>query len=169
MSAPRPLLARQGSLGYQVNHLARLLEHRLRDRIAPLGVLPGQFAQMLTLYEADGLTQAELCDRVQVEQPTMANTLARMERDGLITREPDPGDRRRALVWLTPRARDIEDELVAAARATNAEATRGLPERDVVTFLTTLAMVIANLDATGIGATRANATRTTSHETEPSR
>jgi DNA-directed RNA polymerase specialized sigma24 family protein len=77
MSAPRPLLARQDSLGYQVNHLARLLEHRLRDRIAPLGVLPGQFAQMLTLYEADGLTQAELCDRVQVEQPTMANTLAR--------------------------------------------------------------------------------------------
>jgi DNA-binding MarR family transcriptional regulator len=88
----------------------------------------------------------------------MANTLARMERDGLITREPDPGDRRRALVWLPPRARDIEDELVAAARATNAEATRGLPERDVATFLTTLATVITNLDPAGNGATRANAT-----------
>ncbi|MFD1532387.1 winged helix DNA-binding protein [Pseudonocardia aurantiaca] len=34
----------------------------------------------------------------------MASTLARMERDGLVERVPDPHDRRRSLVHLTPRA-----------------------------------------------------------------
>ena len=141
--------AREASLGYQVNLLARLLAQALRERIEPLGVVPGQFAQLLALYEQDGLTQAELCGRVQIEQPTMANTLARMQRDGLIERVPDPGDGRRSLVMLTPRARELQDQLVDAARVVNATATRGLDEQQLSGFLATLAAVIDNLDPGG--------------------
>jgi DNA-binding MarR family transcriptional regulator len=135
---------RERSLGYQVNHLARLLALALRDRIAELGVAPGQFAQLLALYEEDGITQAELCARVEIEQPTMASTLARMERDGLVERVPDPQDKRRSLVLLTPRARAMEDDLVAAAQAINDVATRGLDAADV---LATTSQMIANLAA----------------------
>ena len=138
--------SRDSSLGYQVNHLARLLALALRDRIEPFGVAPGQFAQLLTLYEADGLTQAELCTKVQIEQPTMANTLARMERDGLIERVPDPGDRRRSLVMLTSKARAIESELIAAARATNAVATEGLDDDTVAVVMSALGTMITNLE-----------------------
>ena len=147
MASAVPLLPREASLGYQVNHLARLLEQALRERIEPLGVVPGQFAQLLALYEQDGLTQAELCERVQIEQPTMANTLRRMERDGLIERVPDPADGRRSLVMLTAWARELEDDLVSAARAVNAAATEGLDEHDVTRFMTTLGAIIANLGA----------------------
>ena len=86
--------ARDASLGYQINHLGRLLAQALHQRIAPMGVVPGQFAQLLALFEQDGLSQRELCERVRIEQPTMANTLHRMERDALIRREPDPADGR---------------------------------------------------------------------------
>jgi len=147
-----PAFPRCSSLGYEVNHLARLLAHALRERIAFLGVVPGQFAQLLALYEADGLTQSQLCARVQIEQPTMANTLARMQRDGLITRVPDPGDRRRSLVMLTTRAWDLQPDLVAAARAVNELATQGLSGGEVDTFMATMTVIIANLDRTGIGA-----------------
>lgn len=143
---PRAPLTRDSSLGYQINHLSRLMERGLRDRIAPLGVVPGQFAQLLALYEADGLTQAELCARVQIEQPTMANTLARMERDGLITRSPDPHDRRRSLVMLTPLARKLENELVSAAWAVNALTTGGLSENHVAVLMAALATAIGNLE-----------------------
>jgi DNA-binding MarR family transcriptional regulator len=145
MSAPLPP---ESSLGYLVNHLARLLAQALRERIEPFGVVPGQFAQLLALYESDGLTQAELCTRVQIEQPTMANTLARMERDGLITRTPDPADQRRALVRLTEHARRLEPDLVAAARDINTLATRGLTDDQISTFHTALRQAIANLEAT---------------------
>ncbi len=143
MSAP---LSPASSLGYLVNHLARLLAQALRERIEPYGVVPGQFAQLLALYESDGLTQAELCARVQIEQPTMANTLARMERDGLITRTPDPADQRRALVRLTERARRLEPDLVAAARTVNTLATQGLTDDQITTFHTALGAAIANLE-----------------------
>lgn len=150
---PEPSLPREDSLGYQVNHLSRLLAHALRERIEPLGVVPGQFAQLLALYEADGLTQAQLCERVEIEQPTMANTLARMERDDLITRVPDPSDRRRSLVRLTPRAREVQPALVAAAREVNALAMRGLSEHEAAALMTTIAVVIANLDTDSTSAT----------------
>lgn len=143
MSAPLPP---DSSIGYLVNHLGRLLAQALRERIEPHGVVPGQFAQLLALYETDGLTQAELCTRVQIEQPTMANTLARMERDGLITRTPDPADQRRSPVRLTEHARRLEPDLVAAARAINDLATKGFTDDQITAFHAALHATITNLE-----------------------
>lgn len=138
---------RDTSLGYQINHLGRLLAQALHRRIAPLGVVPGQFAQLLALFEQDGLTQRELCELVRIEQPTMANTLQRMERTSLIRREPDPADGRRMRVVLTARARALEDHLVSAAREVNGIATSGLSDQEVAAFRSTLRQIINNLEA----------------------
>jgi DNA-binding MarR family transcriptional regulator len=140
-----PSLPRQESLGYQVNHLARLLAQALAVRIAPDGVVPGQFAQLLALYEEDDLTQRELCDRIRIEQATMANTLQRMQRDGLVDCVPDRTDRRRMRVKLTERARTLEPDLAAAARAVNAAATQGLSDEEVAAFMRITGTVIQNL------------------------
>lgn len=146
-SPPTARLPREESLGYQVNHLARLLERALRLRIGEYGVVPGQFAQLLALYEQEGLTQRELCERVQIEQPTMANTLQRMERDGLIHRVPDPQDRRQAKVLLSDRARDLQEPLVAAAHEVNGAATGGLDATEVALLLSLIARAIENLES----------------------
>ena len=75
-------------LSYQVNHLRGCWRMAPRERIESLGVVPGQFAQLLALYEQDGLTQAELCARVQIEQFTMANPLPRRSATGWSTVSP---------------------------------------------------------------------------------
>lgn len=138
---------RRESLGYLVNHVARLFEHSLAVAIAPYGVVPGQFAQLLALFEEDGLTQRELCDRVNIGQATMANTLKRMQRDGLVRSDPDPNDGRRIRVHLTEHARSVERQLIAAASAVNAAATAGLTEAEVDAYLKVTARLIDNLDA----------------------
>lgn len=137
---------RQRSLGYQVNHLARLLAQSIRVRIEPLGVVPGQFPQLLALYEQDGLTQTELCERVRIDQSTMAHTLKRMERDGLVTRTRGTRDRRQVQVHLTDHALEIRDELENAARRTNALALQDITPTNTEKLLDTLAAVIANLE-----------------------
>jgi DNA-binding MarR family transcriptional regulator len=139
-------LFREESLGYQVNHLARLLAQALATRIAPYGVVPGQFAQLLVLFEEDGLTQRELCDRVRIEQATMAKTLQRMQRDGLVRCDPDPDDRRRIRVYLTDQARALEPELVAAARSVNTSATDGLTDAEIASYLDLTARLVNNLE-----------------------
>src|SRR3954468_17669598 len=119
-------IRRLDSLGYQIALLNRLYDRRLQDALGDLGVAPGQFATLVMLFEQDGLTQAELCRRINVEQPTMANTLERMERDGLIKRKADTEDKRRALVHLTPRAKDMRDLVMENARAVAARAVARL-------------------------------------------
>lgn len=61
---PQEPLARDASLGYQINYLSRLLARALHQRITPLGVVLGQ---MVALFEQDGLTQRDLCERVRIE------------------------------------------------------------------------------------------------------
>lgn len=138
---------RSTSLGYVVNHLARLMEQALRDRISRHGVVPGQFAQLLALYEEEGVTQNELCEKVRIDQSTMAHTLKRMERDGLIERTADPSDGRRALIYLTERARNLRAELFAAARDVNDIATAGFPQAQGEEFLRMVQESITNLEA----------------------
>jgi DNA-binding MarR family transcriptional regulator len=138
-------LPREESLGYQVNHLARLLAAALKERIEPHGVVPGQFAQLLALLEQDGVSQSELCRQVQIDQSTMAHTLKRMERDGLVRRSSDASDQRRTVITLTPRARELAPALVGAAQKVNAAAAAGVSRADMDTCMRVLAAAIDNL------------------------
>jgi len=139
-------LRRTESFGYVINYLGRLFARALERRIQRYGLHPGQFPALLALWEREGISQAELCRLVQVEQPTMANTLNRMERDSLIRREPDPQDRRRALVFLTERARALEAEVTAEARGVNAVAIGSLTPEERAELLRLLNKMTGNLE-----------------------
>ena len=106
---------RSDSATYLAGQLAKEFARALQTRAAKLGFSAGQFPILLELWNEEGLTQKQLLERVDVEQATMANTLARMERDGLIERRPHPSDRRAQLVFLTVKARDLKDEALSAA------------------------------------------------------
>ncbi len=133
------------SAGYMVNHLARLFAREIHARIGPLGLTPGTFPAMLELWAEDGLTQRDLVARLDIEQATMANTLARMERDGLIRRTPDPKDRRAQRVCLTEAGRALQEPATAAAREVNAVALEGLGADERAAFLKTLGAVVRGL------------------------
>lgn len=138
-------IRRLDSLGYQIGLLSRLFDRRLQEVLKAQGVAPGQFAPLVMLFEQDGLTQAELCRRINVEQPTMANTLERMERDGLIKRKADTEDKRRALVHLTPRAKDMRDAVMENARAVAGRAVARLSPADQDDMFRLLARMVENL------------------------
>ena len=108
---------RMDSATYLAALLARGFARALAERAEAIGFLPGQFPVLTELWNEDGLTQRQLLDRLDIEQATLANTLARMERDGLITRQRHPTDRRAICNFLTDRARDMREPAMAAARA----------------------------------------------------
>lgn len=133
------------SFGYMINYVARLYAREMGREAAHHGVQLGTFPVLLALWEAEGQTQSELAVRAQIEQPTMAATLNRMERDGLIRREPDPHDRRAARVLLTAQGRALRAPLTAAARAINARSVERLEVIDAEMFLQALHEVAASL------------------------
>lgn len=110
--------SRDESAIYLASKMAREFTMALQKRAAALGFSPGQFPILIELWHEDGLTQRQLLDRIDVEQATLANTLSRMERDGLIVRKSHPSDRRAQIIELTQRGRDLEANAIAASEAT---------------------------------------------------
>jgi DNA-binding MarR family transcriptional regulator len=136
------------SLGYLINRAARAFANRLAAAMRPLDVGIGQWAVLLHLWATDGLTQAQLARRVAIEQPTMVRTIDRMERDGLVTRTPDPNDRRASRITLTDRGWALRDDLVPLADGVNHAATATLTAREVETLRRLLAKLVAAEAAT---------------------
>ncbi len=108
-----------GSTGFLVNQLARLMTQVLAKAIRPLNIAPAQFTILLLLWQRDGQSQSELLTEVKVEQSTIAVTLSRMERDGLIVRRPNPDDNRSRLVLLTKKGHALKAPALNAGRIVN--------------------------------------------------
>jgi DNA-binding MarR family transcriptional regulator len=136
---------RQNSAGYLTNWAARLLARAIERRLKPLGLSSGHLPVYFALAGAKTLTQKQLAAHAGIEQPTMAATLARMERDGLIVRTPDPNDRRASLVKLSPAAEAKAAAVLDAVQETNAEALSGLGEAEQEQFRAALRTIIATL------------------------
>lgn len=136
------------SAGYLANHMARLFAQGLQERIKSLDLAPAQFMTLLELWNKDGLSQKELIKRINVEQATMANTIRRMERDGLITRKQNPTDARSHTIFLTKRAKQIEQAAVEAAYSQNAVALEGFSQQEHEQFLEFMQKIIENMKDT---------------------
>ena len=131
------------SAGYLMNHIARQFAILLSEGLKPLGIAPAQFPILLELWQKDGLSQQELVERADLKQATIANTLARMERDGLITREPNPDDARSRLIMLTGQARTLQQQSTEIAKAINQTALSDLSADEQKLFLEMAAKIVA--------------------------
>jgi DNA-binding MarR family transcriptional regulator len=70
------------------------------------GVSQGRFTVLMLLYDktcgrTHALTPAQLADQAGVTRATMTGLVDTLERDGMVTRKPDPTDRRMLSVELT--------------------------------------------------------------------
>lgn len=136
-------LLKENSAGYLANHMARLFAVLLTERLKPLGLAPAPFAILLELWRQDGQSQNELVASGDIAQATVANTLIRMERDGLIKREVHPADARSKCIVLTDKARALEDAATRIAREVNHEALAGLEAGERMQLLVLMRKVIA--------------------------
>ena len=78
---------------------------------------PGRFTVLMLLYdkiagEPLAQTPAELAERAGVTRATITGLVDTLERDQLVTREPDSGDRRMMLVHLTPKGREALERIL---------------------------------------------------------
>jgi DNA-binding MarR family transcriptional regulator len=132
------------SATYLSSLLARGFSRSLLSRAAELGFSPGQFPVLIELWNEDGLTQREILVRLEIEQATLANTLARMERDGLIRREPHPRDKRAIRNFLTDRGRMIESDAVVAAEQADQALFKGFRRFEKELMLEYMRLAIDN-------------------------
>ena len=142
-------LNRTTSVGYLTNLAGRLLVRELERHLAPLGLSPGHMPVLLALEDGSALTQKALTERAGVKQATMTATVARMERDGLVTLLPNPEDGRSTLVALTPLALEKIPAVAEATVTINALVLKQLTPDERRQFFAPMGRIIAVLEAQG--------------------
>ena len=119
------------TLGYLAAQIARRQSNRLREHLAPLGLLPAQYTALTEIARDEGLAQRDLVVRLDLEQPGVARTLSGLEAMGWIERR-SLGKGRAQGLWLTDRARMTLPRANEVAAQVDREATAALTrtERD---------------------------------------
>jgi DNA-binding MarR family transcriptional regulator len=79
------------------------------NRLAALGLFPGQELVLAQLWASDGRSQKELVDSLQLDHSTVAKSVQRLERAGLVDRTRSATDGRVMLVSLTAAGRTLEE------------------------------------------------------------
>ncbi len=92
------------------------------------GLTVTQLRLLSHLYDHEGLSNAELADRLYVTRPSVSALLERLERGGFIRREVSPHDRRGICIWLEEPGRTAVSSLRAEIREYAIELMTGMSE-----------------------------------------
>jgi MarR family transcriptional regulator for hemolysin len=135
----------QSSIGYWICMTSRAYERAMQQELEPTGITHRQ-CQVLCWLALDGpLSQVELADRMSIEPPTLVRVLDRMERDGLLIREPCESDRRVKIVRVLPKAKPVWKKIVQCAQRVRGQAARNLTPAQRETLKELLQIVQNNL------------------------
>lgn len=143
---PIPLAS---SLGYHLRTLSESWTGMLHRSLDSRGVTQGQWRYLRELWEADGLTQRELSERVGRQGPTTVAALRMLERSGYAVVKRDAHDRRKSRVFLTAKGRKIERTAMPAVAEVERAVLDGLSDEDLAAFRRIIAHVQTNIDAQG--------------------
>ena len=105
--AARPTGQRGQRLTYLVKQLEMAERARMDEVLRPLGVTLAQYTALSLLERREGLSSAQLARRHYVTPQAMHQLIASMERDRLIERRPDPGNRRILRAWPTEHGAEV--------------------------------------------------------------
>ncbi|MDU7890957.1 MAG: MarR family transcriptional regulator [Finegoldia magna] len=72
----------------------------------------GQFAVMEALYSKGRLSTGEVMEKILTTSGNIPVIVKNLEKDGFITRDQDESDKRRFILDLTEKGKDLMDEIV---------------------------------------------------------
>lgn len=99
------------------------LQRASKRMVAATGVTGPQRLVIRIVGRFPGILAVQLADILHVHPSTLSSTLARLAREGLVTRRTDPKDRRRVQLGLTSAGRAID---VGSAHTIEAAVKRAL-------------------------------------------
>ena len=121
------------------------LEKALNTKLGEHGITFRQSQVIGCLMIQPGLTQIELAQWLQLEAPTIARVLDRMERDGWVVRESHPDDRRKKMMQPTAAAEDAWKLMRRVSQEVFTTATSGLSKSQIDALLTGMRIIRTNL------------------------
>ncbi|HEY1133631.1 MAG TPA: MarR family transcriptional regulator [Nocardioides sp.] len=122
------------------------MERDMATGLAAIGLTPARAHVLWELVAGGPQPQQALARALEVTPRNVTGLVDALERDGFVTREPHPTDRRAAIVTLTDRGDEIATGLVAGRRELAGQLARVLPDDRVTALADDLAVLADELD-----------------------
>ena len=104
-------------LSYLLARASHIVASGFHAKLKTWNLSVPEYRVVFCLAGADGLGVGDLAAMAIMTQPRMTKVLDRMERQGLVGRHSDDGDRRRVLIHLTAAGRKRAAPVLRAAKA----------------------------------------------------
>jgi DNA-binding MarR family transcriptional regulator len=131
-------------LGALLSRLLREVARREQPLLDQAGLPMWDYVILSALSDGDASTQAELSAATGRDKTRLIDNLDRLEQRGLVTRTPDPADRRNRIVSLTADGRRVLRQCRAAIRAMEEELLAGLPPAERTAFERALVKLVTD-------------------------
>lgn len=122
-----------------------------RRRLLESVPIPGGLGTFRTLRAVERLGSSpgvgEVADALAVDPSTASRLVERCVEAGLLTRTVHAEDRRRSVLGLTPRGRELLDQVTANRRETIAQVVADWDREDLVQMVGLLARLLQDLEA----------------------
>jgi MarR family transcriptional regulator for hemolysin len=128
---PPPGPPRRTPIGIVVAQTAKALDRAFDDALGAAGGTRATWLVLMSIMSGRAATQGALAARVGIRGPTLTHHLDRMERDHLVTRERNAGNRRVQVVELTDEGRALFGRLRNAAVAFDRKARSGISDDEL--------------------------------------
>jgi DNA-binding MarR family transcriptional regulator len=137
------------TFGFLLQDVARLLKRHFERRVrqAGLPITRRQAAVMIYVSRHEGVSQAEVAARLDLEPISLVRLLDKLCEDGMVERHAHPTDRRVRTLWLTAAARPVLESILRINREIRAEAFANMPPAMRDAFIDALERVKGNLAA----------------------
>lgn len=104
--------------GFQVSKIKQLGDRIFEKILADRGIEAFNGAQgriLYVLFQEDGIPIKTMSEKCGLAITSLTTMLERMEKAGLILRRQDAADKRKTLLYLTDKARDLENDYIAVS------------------------------------------------------
>jgi Transcriptional regulators len=98
-------------LGKHISLLYRQSQIYFNAELKKYRLGSGQYIFLLSLLKNEGINQEQLADIVKIDKTTTARAVAKLEREGYLTRETSLEDKRAYILHSTEKARSIQKVL----------------------------------------------------------
>ena len=132
---------------YLVSRAGLVMSSALKRAFTAAGVgtvKPAFLGVLWCLWNQDGVKTIDLARAAGLEASTMTGLLDRMEREGFVIREDDPGDRRVQVIRLTEKGRAIRETVKRMVDQTLSILFRGVSDDDLAKTKIALRRVLEN-------------------------
>lgn len=95
------------SLRRRLVQLTHLYFRETFQELQKIGIHPKQVPFMILLSDHEGLSQREISEELGISPPTVAVSVKRLEKSGLVERQEDAKDQRRCRTYLTTQGKAV--------------------------------------------------------------